>query len=91
MLGRIEQHALGRFADALQDGLGRMAHRAARRDDVDDVGRRLAARRAAASFTGGASPRPSAGRMPGEAAIATQNAAQIATAATNQAHHGALS
>src|SRR5471030_2184699 len=47
-------------------------------------------RLAIATAAGGAGPRPSTVRMPGEAAMQTQNAAQIATAATNQAHHGAL-
>ena len=46
MLGRIEQHALRRFADPLPHRFRRVAHRAARLHDVDDLVRAPSARRA---------------------------------------------
>ena len=44
----------------------------------------------ASSVASGSGASPSTGRMPGDEDIATQNAAQIAMAATSQAHQGAL-
>ena len=90
MLGRVEQHALGRLADS---SIGSAAWHidAARHHDLDHLRRRLRLDWRAPGGGRQASASPMRPRMPGEAVAATHESAERwRAAAAAQAHQGAL-